>query len=339
MARGARFLNSRRHFPAKRSARRSCLNGAGRRLRLPCLASARVAVLQSRPGSYECLDCGRQTSITAGTAMHRSRPPLTTWFWAAHLMATISFPVGATTGGPAWRHPQDRLAAGAEAAAINGPPWTANLSKGSLKLIKRKSPSAKATHFSKPGNAGKIPTHRAVEVIDRDSNQARPRRKHAKYLDNMFGRIRLAMIADNSAASIEAFVKANVKPGTTLLTDGHASYPGLTGYRHDPRVVGKKMAGHVVLRPGFSLGPLAAEAMEPRHLSRSAPGACRYLSQRVRFSLQPPFLPARLFDPLRLISRQQRTRDASSGTSSSETIHAKRLLHPAHRTHYKMDEP
>jgi hypothetical protein len=41
-------------------------------------------------------------------------------------------------------------------------------------------------------------------------------------------------------------VRANVKPGTTLLTDGHASYPGLSGYRHDPRVVGT-MAGHVVL--------------------------------------------------------------------------------------------
>ena len=55
------------------------------------------------------------------------------------------------------------------------------------------------------------------------------------------------MIADNSAASIEPFVKANVKRGTTLLTDGHASYPGLSGdYRHDPRTVGK-MAGHIVL--------------------------------------------------------------------------------------------
>jgi hypothetical protein len=27
---------------------------------------------------FECLDCGRQTSITAGTAMHRSKLPLTT---------------------------------------------------------------------------------------------------------------------------------------------------------------------------------------------------------------------------------------------------------------------
>jgi hypothetical protein len=38
-------------------------------------------------------------------------------------------------------------------------------------------------------------------------------------------------IPDNSAASIEAFVRANVKTGTTLLTDGHRSYPGLTDYR------------------------------------------------------------------------------------------------------------
>ena len=58
------------------------------------------------------------------------------------------------------------------------------------------------------------------------------------------------MIADNSAASLEAFVRANVKPGATLLTDGHSSYPGLTDYRHDPRVVGK-MAGHQCC-PGFT---------------------------------------------------------------------------------------
>ena len=38
--------------------------------------------------------------------------------------------------------------------------------------------------------------------------------------------------------------KTNVKTGTTLLTDGHRSYPGRTDYRPDPRTVGK-MAGHV----------------------------------------------------------------------------------------------
>ena len=84
-------------------------------------------------------------------------------------------------------------------------------------------------------------------MIDRGAGRPKPRRKGAKYLDTRSGRLRLAVIADNSAKSIEAFVRANVKPGTTLITDGHAAYPGLSGdYRHDPRVVGK-MAANVVL--------------------------------------------------------------------------------------------
>ena len=106
----------------------------------PGCGKRRVVGVKSRPRLHECLDCGRQTSVTAGTTMHRSKLSL----------------------------------------------------------------------------------------------------------DTRSGRLRFAMIADNSAASIAAFVRANAKPGTTLLTDGHASYPGLSGYRHDPRVVGT-MAGHVVL--------------------------------------------------------------------------------------------
>src|SRR5271156_4843462 len=50
----------------------------------------RAALLKTRARLYECLDCGRQTSVTAGTIMHRSKLPLTAWFWAAYLMATHS---------------------------------------------------------------------------------------------------------------------------------------------------------------------------------------------------------------------------------------------------------
>jgi transposase-like protein len=56
----------------------------------PACGKGRFAVLKSRPRLFECLDCGRQTSVTAGTALHRSKLPLTTWFWAAHLMTTHS---------------------------------------------------------------------------------------------------------------------------------------------------------------------------------------------------------------------------------------------------------
>src|SRR5262249_25818647 len=46
--------------------------------------------LNSKPFTYQCTTCGRQTSVTAGTIMHASKLPLTTWFWAAFLMATHS---------------------------------------------------------------------------------------------------------------------------------------------------------------------------------------------------------------------------------------------------------
>jgi hypothetical protein len=48
----------------------------------------RAALLKNREHTYECLGCGRQTSITAGTAMHGSKLPLMVWFQAAHLFAT-----------------------------------------------------------------------------------------------------------------------------------------------------------------------------------------------------------------------------------------------------------
>ena len=54
----------------------------------PACGKRRATALKSRPRLFECLDCGRQTSLTAGTVMHRSRLPLTTWFQAAHLMTT-----------------------------------------------------------------------------------------------------------------------------------------------------------------------------------------------------------------------------------------------------------
>src|ERR1700730_1096137 len=44
--------------------------------------------LETRPWTCECAHCGRQTSVTAGTIMHQYRVPLTTWFWAAYVMAT-----------------------------------------------------------------------------------------------------------------------------------------------------------------------------------------------------------------------------------------------------------
>jgi len=212
----------------------------------PRCGGERVAALKSRAHTYECLDCGRQTSITAGSVMHRSKLPLTVWFWAAHLMSTHS-------NGMSARQLADQLGLTYKTAWLLTQKLRRSMVDPDRETPRRvvevdqaEIPFRAGDTFFDPGNSGKILIAGAVEVIDRDTGQAKPRREKAKYLDTLSGRIRLAMIADNSAASIEAFVRANVKRGTTLLTDGHASYPGLTDYRHDPRVVGK-MAAHVVL--------------------------------------------------------------------------------------------
>ena len=193
----------------------------------PACGKGRFAALKSRPRLYECLDCGRQTSITAGTAMHRSKLPLTTWFWAAHLMTTHS-------NGMSALQLQDQLGVTYKTAWLLTQKLRCSMLdpdreplEGVVEIDQAEIPFREGDTFFESGNAGKILVIGAVEVIERDTNKAKPRRKHAKYLDTRSGRVRL-------------------KRGTTLLTDGHKSFPCLKGYRHDPRVVGK-MAAHIVL--------------------------------------------------------------------------------------------
>jgi transposase-like protein len=213
----------------------------------PGCGERRAVALKSRPRLYECLDCGRQTSLTAGTVMHRSKLPLTTWFWAAHMMSTHS-------NGMSARQLEDQLGITYKTAWLLTQKLRRSMVdpgrdrlEGVVEVDQTELPFRVGDAFFEPGHAGKILIAGAVEVIDRETGRSWPRRKGGKYLDTRSGRLRLAVIEDNSARSLEAFVRANVKPGATLLTDGHASYPGLrSDYRHDPRVVGK-MAANIVL--------------------------------------------------------------------------------------------
>ena len=248
MGRGRRLAEFQREFPDEASCGTFL---SARRWRdglvCPACGGGRAVALKSRPRLLECLDCGRQTSLTAGTAMHRSKLPLTTWFWAAHLMATHS-------NGMSARQLEDQLGVTYKTAWLLAQKLRRSmvdpgrdLLESVVEVDQTEIPFRAGDAFFEPGSAGKILVVGAVEVIDRDTGRPKPRRRGAKYLDTRSGRLRLAVIADNSAKSIEAFVRADVKPGATLITDGHAAYPGLSGdYRHDPRVVGT-MAGHVVL--------------------------------------------------------------------------------------------
>ena len=172
----------------------------------PVCGNGGAAVLKSRAYTYECSSCGRQTSITAGTAMHRTKLPLTMWFWAAHLMSTHS-------NGMSARQLSDQLGFTYRTAWLLTQKLRRSMVdpdreplEGVIEVDQAEIPFRVGNAFFDPGKSGKILIAGGVEVVDRDTNEAKPRRKGAKYLDTRSGRVRLAVIADHSAAAIEAFV-------------------------------------------------------------------------------------------------------------------------------------
>jgi hypothetical protein len=190
--------------------------------------------LSSKAFTRECAACGKQTSVTAGTVMHGSKLPLTVWFWAAYLMATHS-------NGIAALQLQKQLGLGSYKSA-----WLLAAKLRQAMVAPHRSPLAglveidetvipHRTKADPPAGGqgrsadGKMLVAGAVEVHDGGP-----------------GRVRLAPIADFSAASLHAFIKANVAAGATAKTDGWSSYAGAPGVTHDPHVVGP-MAAHVVL--------------------------------------------------------------------------------------------
>src|SRR6201997_3958059 len=221
--------------------------------------------------------------------MHRSKLPLTVWFWAAHLMATHSNGMSAVqleaqlgiTYKTAWL-----LAQKLRRSMID--PHREPL-EGVVEVDQAEIPFRAENSFFDPVKSGKILIAGAVEVIDRGTNQAKPRRRRAKYLDTRSGRIRLAAIPDNSAASLEAFVRANVSHAAhrraQILSRAHRLPTRPADGRQDGGSCGPAMDS-----PGF----LADEALGARHLSRAAPQAPRHLPQRVCLPIQSALLPARL---------------------------------------------
>jgi transposase-like protein len=181
----------------------------------------------------QCRSCRRQTSVTAGTALHRTHVPLRLWFAAAYLVAThtpgfsavqLQRQLGLGRYETAWtmlhklrramlRPERDRLSGVVEVdeAYVGG--VEAGRSSG------RRRDSSKSIVVA------------AVEVRGRGS-----------------GRIRLAVVEDLSAAALVPFVEAAVAPGSAVLTDGWQGYAPLRrGYDHQPSTVGDPKNASVLL--------------------------------------------------------------------------------------------
>lgn len=173
-------------------------------------------------GRYKCAACGFRRSVTAGTIFDRTRTPLTVWFAAAWHFATAKNGISALTlkrtleiGSyqTAWamlhRFRSVLVRPGRE--RLSG---TVEVDETYIGGIEPGLPGGRA-------KGKKVLTGIAIEVHE-------PRG---------MGRCRMAPLADGSARTLNAFVRANVEPGSTVITDGWSGYKGLPrlGYVHDRR--------------------------------------------------------------------------------------------------------
>ena len=177
----------------------------------------------ARRGLWQCKSCGHQTSVTAGTALHRTRIPLTLWFWAAYLVTTH-------TPGLSALQLQRQLGIDSYETA-----W-AMLHKLRRAMVR---PSRE-------------PLKEKVEVDESYIGGPKAGRDGRQLVENALvaaavevrgkasGRVRLQVVRDASSFVLARFVKANVEHGAIVMTDAWRSYEALSwmGYRHRPRVQG-----------------------------------------------------------------------------------------------------
>jgi transposase-like protein len=180
---------------------------------------SREAWVLDRRHLRECASCHAQTSVTAGTVMHRTRTPLRLWFWAAYLVATHHPGISA-------KQLSRQLGLRYETA------WLILQKLRRAMVAPERSPLRGEVEVDEcwiggvePGKQGRAPGPKtlvgvAVEVRGQGS-----------------GRLRLAPLADAAKPTLGAFVTATTAPGAIVHTDGWKGYRGLTdeGYDHRPR--------------------------------------------------------------------------------------------------------
>lgn len=211
--------------------------------RCPQCGGVKAWLLPSRNvHTFLCTQCRKETSVTAGTIMHRSHLPLTVWFWAAFLMAThsngmsalqLQSELGLGSYKTAWLLAMKlRLAMVAPGRSpLSG---LVEADETEIRFRTKDDPPAGGQGRS---HDGKLLIAGAAEI--RAGKRGRP----------VLGRARLCVIADYRASTLHAFLKSNVISGATAKTDGFASYAGVAHVTHDPHVIGP-MAAHIVL-PGI----------------------------------------------------------------------------------------
>jgi transposase-like protein len=184
-----------------------------------CPACSTEQGWRTHGGLWMCQECGRKTSVTAGTIFHRTRTPLSTWFaaiWfvtatrngvsAANLQQIMGF--GSYETAWAWLHKLRRAMVRPDRDQLNGvvevdETWVGGRSRG-------------------PGKDGGGTDKTIVMVAVERPGQHR------------LGRMRLASVPSTNKEHLLSFVHRCVAEGSTVHTDDLPTYRRLAdeGYVH-----------------------------------------------------------------------------------------------------------
>lgn len=192
---------------------------------------------RTRRGWLMCAECGRKTSVTAGTIFHRTRTPLTTWFaaiWfitsqkngvsAQGLQRVLGF--GSYETAWAWMHKLRRAMVRPEREQLAGDVELDEIFVG-----------GRATgHLG--ASTTKVPIMVAVERADR----------------GRLGRVRMEVADRPNTGAILDFARSTIAEGSTIHTDGTMLFRKLPsfGFQHD-YVAGYKAEDLDTVMPGVHL--------------------------------------------------------------------------------------
>ena len=190
---------------------------------------------------YECVACRKQHSLLAGTLFEQTKTGLARWFLAIYLVTS-------SKGGIAAAELQRQLGFGSYQTAWS---WLHKLRKAMVRpdrepLAGRVEADETYVGGLRPGKRGRGAAGKTLVAGAVETDRAGGRR---------LGRLRLAVVPDASAASLEGFLGAAVAAPAAVATDGWSGYGGLAaeGYAHEP--VGPGAAGTDAARrlPGIHL--------------------------------------------------------------------------------------
>ena len=172
----------------------------------------------------ECAACGKQHSLLAGTIFEPTKTGLARWFLAIFLVTS-------SKGGISAMELKRQMGFGSYQTAWS---WLHKIRKAMVRpdrapLAERVEADETYVGGPRPGRPGRgaAGKTKVAGAVESGRGRARGRR---------LGRLRLAVVPDASARSLEGFLATAVARPATVATDGWSGYGGLAaaGYRHEP---------------------------------------------------------------------------------------------------------